>query len=85
MVLSVSISAEAEAKLKAKAAAAGVDVESYASRTLERFVSGPSLEEVLGPLRAEFDESGMTEDELTEFLERVKHEARAEGRARRAS
>ncbi len=85
MVLSVSISPEAEAKLKAKAAAAGVDVESYASRTLERLVSRPSLEEVLAPLRAEFDESGMTEDELAEFLEQAKHKARAERRARRAS
>ena len=77
MVLSLSISAEAEARLKAKAAAAGVDLESYVSTTLERFASRPSLDEVLRPLREEFDESGMSEEELTEFLEGVKHEARA--------
>jgi hypothetical protein len=85
MVLNLSISADAEARLKAKAAAAGVDVESYASRTLERFASRPSLDEVLGPLREEFDKSGMSEDELTEFLERAKHEARAARRSRTTS
>ncbi|MGD1276118.1 MAG: hypothetical protein ABR964_02700 [Tepidisphaeraceae bacterium] len=85
MVLSLSISAEAEARLKAKAAAAGVDLESYVSTTLERFASRPSLDEVLRPLKEEFDESGMSEEQLTEFLEGVKHEARAERRARRAS
>jgi hypothetical protein len=82
VVLNLSISAEAEAKLKVKAAMAGIDVATFASRTLERFASRPTLEEVLRPLRDEFDKSGMTEDELAEFLEQVKHEARAERRAR---
>ena len=85
MVLSLSISAGAEAKLKAKAAAAGVDVETFASRTLERFANRPSLDEMLKPLREEFDRSGMSEKELTDFLEEVKHEARAEQHTRRAS
>jgi hypothetical protein len=85
MVLSLSISPEAEAKLKAKAAAAGVDVATYAAKTLERVATRPSLDEVLAPLRADFDRSGMTEDGLTELLEQVKHEARADQRARKVS
>jgi hypothetical protein len=85
VVLSLSISPEAEASLKAKADAAGLDIAAYASRTLERVAARPSLDEVLKPLRAEFEESGMSEDELTEFLEEVKHESRAQQRARRAS
>jgi hypothetical protein len=85
MVLNLSISADAEAKLQAKAAVAGVDIATFASRTLERFASRPSLDEVLVPLREEFEKSGMTEEELTQFLEQVKHEARAEQSARRAS
>jgi hypothetical protein len=85
MVLSLSISPETEAKLKAKADAAGLDINTYASKTLERVASRPSLEDVLKPLRTEFEQSGMSEDELTEFLEEVKHESRAEQRARRAS
>jgi hypothetical protein len=84
MVLSFSISPEAEAKLKAKAAAAGLDIGAYAAKTLERIATRPSLDEVLAPLRAEFEKSGMTEEELTNFLERTKHEARAEQQARKA-
>jgi hypothetical protein len=85
MVLSLSISPDAEAKLKVKAAAAGVNVEAYAAQALERIASRPSLDEFLAPLRAEFEASRMSEDELVELLEHAKHEARAEERARRAS
>jgi pantoate kinase len=85
MVLQVPISPETEAKLKAKAAVAGVDVPTFAARALERVVSKPSLEEVLAPLREEFERTGMSEDELVDLLEAAKHEMRAERRARRAS
>ena len=85
MVLSLSISAEAEAKLKARAAAAGTDITTYATRTLEHAATRPSLDEVLAPLRAEFDESGMSEAELTDLLEQAKHEVRAQERAPNAS
>ena len=85
MVLSIPISAEAEAKLKAKAQAAGVDIATYAAKTLERVALRPSLDEVLAPLRESFKRSGMTEDQLVELLEEVKHESRAERRARKAS
>jgi hypothetical protein len=85
MALILSISPEAEAKLTTRAAAAGVDVATFAAKTLERAVSKPTLDEVLAPLRDEFEHSGMTEDELTELLEDAKHEARAERRARKAS
>ena len=85
MVLHVPISSETEAKLKAKAAVAGMDLSTFAARTLERAASKPSLEEVLAPLREEFKRSGMSEDELVDLLEKAKHEARTERRARRAS
>jgi hypothetical protein len=76
MVLNVPISPEVEAKLKAKAAVAGVDVQTFVAITLERAASRPDLAEVLGPLRAEFDASGMSEAELTELLETAKHRMR---------
>jgi hypothetical protein len=83
MVLSLSISAETEARLKAKAAAAGVDVETYAARQLERMASPPkSLKDISGPIAEEFARSGMTEDELSDFLEAEKHAMRAERRGK---
>ena len=83
MVLRLSISPEAETRLKAKAAAAGVDMESYASSQLEAVAQRLTLEELSGPIGKAFEESGMTEDELAEFLEREKHAMRAERRASR--
>jgi hypothetical protein len=81
MVLTLSISAEAEATLKAKAAAAGVDVETYAARHLELLSAPPKpLKEISGSIAEDFARSGMSEDELSDFLEQAKHEMRAEKR-----
>ena len=85
MALKVPLSDDAEARLRERALAAGVDAETYAARVLERELSRPTLDEVLAPLRAEVEATGMTEDELSDLLERAKHEMRAERRARRAS
>ena len=82
MVLSLSISAEAEAKLKAKAAAAGVDVATYAARYLELIASpSRSLKDISGPIAEQFARSGMSEEELSDFLEAEKHAMRREKRA----
>jgi hypothetical protein len=80
MALKVPLSDDAEARLRERALAAGVDAETYAARVLEQQLSRPSLEEVLAPLREEFEASGMTEDELVELLEEAKHDMRAERR-----
>ena len=86
MVLSIPISVEAETRLRALATAAGVEVETYAARLLERVAAPPkSTEELSGPLYDEFLASGMTDDELGEFLEEVKHDMRRERRRRQAS
>ena len=85
MVLNLSISAEAEAKLKAKAAVAGVDVETYATRHLELMAALPrSLREISGPIAEAFAGNGMSEEELSDFLEAEKHAMRAERRGKRA-
>jgi hypothetical protein len=84
-VLSISISPAAGARLKAKAAAAGVDVATYAARHLEMIASPPrSIREISGPVAEAFAKSGMTEDQLAEFLEEEKHAMRAERGARAA-
>jgi hypothetical protein len=75
MVLSLPISADAGAKLTAKAAAAGLDVVTYAARPLKRIASRPTLDEVLAPLRSEFERSGLSDDDLTDLLKEAKHEA----------
>lgn len=85
MVLTLSISAEAEAKLKEKAAAAGVDVATYAARHLEHVASAPrSLTDLGGPVGGAAEASGMSEDDLSAFLEAEKHAMRAERRTKQA-
>ena len=85
MVLNLSISAETEAKLKLKAIAAGVDMETYAIRHLELIAAHPkSLKDISGPIAEDFARSGMSEDELSDFLEAEKHAMRAERRKQQA-
>lgn len=82
MVLTVPISREAEARLIAKAAAAGVDVSTYVAALVEQATTLPlSLREISGPIADDFAKSGMTDEELGDFLEEVKHAMRAERRA----
>ncbi|MGA2499928.1 MAG: hypothetical protein ABSH20_19495 [Tepidisphaeraceae bacterium] len=86
MTLSIELSSETEARLKARANQAGVAVATYVGTLVEQIAKPPlSLEEISGPVATDFAKSGMTEDELGDLLEEVKHEMRAEKRARRAS
>lgn len=81
MTISISVSPAAEARLRERAAAAGQPVPEFVSRLVEQAAAAASLEEVLAPIRREFAESGMSEDELTQVLEDAKHEMRRERRA----
>ena len=85
MSITVTVSPETQARLMEKATAAGVDLETYTARQLELLVSSrPSLKELSGPIAQHFAESGMTEDELSQFLEDEKHAMRAERAARQS-
>jgi len=85
MVLKITLSEKAVARLKSKAQAEGVDLDTFASKELERLATRPSIDDVLAPLRKQVEESGMSEEELTDLLEEVKHDARAERRSGRSS
>jgi len=78
MTLQISLSPVAEARLRQRAVASGQDVSSYAQRLLDEALRKPTLDEILAPVREEFETSGMTEDELSELLETAKHEMRLE-------
>jgi hypothetical protein len=84
MSITVSLSPEVEASLKSRAAAAGEDVASYTAKLLESIAHPRSLEELSGPVQKRFIESGVTEEQLGEELEKAKHEMRAARRARDA-
>lgn len=83
-MLQIPISSEAKARLAERAAATGQDLPSYVATLVKHFAEPPTpLEELSGPIYQRFLESGMTDDELGEMLERAKHDVRAERRAAR--
>lgn len=85
MTVKISISPEAEARLRSQAEAAGVDISTYVSRYLERLAHPcRSVVDLSGPVGEAFSVSGMTEDELSYFLEDEKHAMRKEQRAESA-
>jgi hypothetical protein len=86
MTLTISLPPDVEAKARQRAAAIGTDLEGYIAYVVQRSVEVPMpLEQISGAVAERFRESGMTEDELSDVLEREKHEARRERRGRRAS
>ena len=84
--LTLRLPKEATEELKRRAEASGQDVAEFVSHLVEHFAQPPTPLEILsGPIYQRFLESGMTDDQLAEELERAKHEMRAERRARHAS
>jgi hypothetical protein len=83
MTITIDLPAEIEEKVKLQASHDGVKVEDYvkslikeASDRRERIEkeSEKSFREILAPIHTEFEESGMSEEELTEFLEELREE-----------
>ena len=83
MTLNVTLTPEKEQRLRERAAAAGKEVSAFVSQLVEKFADPPTpLEQISGPIYQAFLESGMTDEELSEMLEKAKHEMRAERRTR---
>ena len=80
--LRVRLSRDAGERLQRRAGESGKDVADYAAELIETAIDRQKLEEFIAPVRQEFEQSGMTEDELSELLETAKHRLRV---ARRAS
>ena len=54
--------------MRKKASADGKDLQVFILETLETKALKPSLDEILTPVRQDFDESGMSEDDLNVFI-----------------
>jgi hypothetical protein len=82
MSLTIPLSPEAEAGLKQRAAAVGQDIATYTAKVLESVSRPRTLKELSGPVHQRFLDSGTTEEQLGDELEKAKHEMRAERHAR---
>jgi len=68
MSLMITLPSELEAKVQEAAAQQGLAAEEYVISAVERALKQPSLDEILAPVRKQFAESGMTEEELTALV-----------------
>ena len=66
--ITLRLSELARAKLAEQAARSGRDLSSVVSDLVEHAVTGPSIDEVMAPVRKQVAESGITEEELDGFL-----------------
>lgn len=73
VVVSFSLPADEERKLLARATEKGKDVPSYLRDLVEKDLTGPpKLSDILAPIREDFRQSGMTEDELASLIEETR-------------
>lgn len=89
MSITISLAPEQERKLAARAAQSGQDLQAYVHRLIERDIQAAptALDEVLAPVRLQFEQSGLTDDDLTALVEEAREELwhEAHGRPSRAS
>jgi hypothetical protein len=84
MDITISIPTEMQEKLQRRAIENGQDVEAYVERLIEKALSGPpSIDELLAPVRKQFAESGMTEEELDALIEEAREEVWQEKQAQK--
>jgi hypothetical protein len=57
--------------LTERAAQAGQEVTAYVCHLLERDIKAERLEAILAPVRRNFEQSGMTDDDSATFVEEV--------------
>jgi hypothetical protein len=94
MTITLNLTPEIERKLHDQAVANGQTVEGFICGLPDEVVGDDAthsaplpqrsrpVDEILAPVRREFEESGMTEEELTSFLTQLRDEVRQEKRAR---
>ena len=75
--MTLPIDIEIESWLADNAAAQGVKAEQFAVEALRRLARRPSIDEVFAGVQAEFAASGMTDEELSQIIERALAEVRA--------
>jgi len=84
MPITLRLSDAAGKKLAELAAASGQDVAHYASDLIEEAIVRPTIDEILAPVRSDFANSGLGEDEIMELGRRELEALRQEKRAKSA-
>jgi hypothetical protein len=78
MDVTISITEQAAQRLQQRASASGEAVPAYAAKIVEQAVAGPTLEELLAPVQADFVAGGMSDDQLLDLGRDLLDKVRAE-------
>jgi hypothetical protein len=70
----MSLSPEQERRLAQRAAQAGQEIATYVHHLIDRDLVAENLDTVLVPVRREFEQSGMTDDDLSTLVEEVRED-----------
>lgn len=73
--MTIDLPIEVKAALQRKAKATGKDVRVFVQDMIAKQAFRPSIDEILAPVRQEFEESGMSEDDLDSFMNSVRENA----------
>ncbi len=76
--LTIDITPDVKTALEQKAK--GKDIKQYVQNLVQKQALRPPLDEALAPVRREFAESGMSEDELDEFMNSVREKVNQDRR-----
>jgi hypothetical protein len=74
MIININLSPEQERRLTERAAQAGQGVTAYVHHLIDRDIEAESLEAILAPVRRNFEQSGMTDDDLATLVEEVRED-----------
>ncbi|MGH9842120.1 MAG: hypothetical protein ACREEM_25480 [Blastocatellia bacterium] len=81
MSATITLPADLMSSLAGKAAAQGLNVEQFVVHALRRVAELPTISELFADVRAEFEASGMTDEELGQEIEAAVEEVRLRRRA----
>ena len=84
MVLHIEVAPQTEERLRRQARAAGKDVPAYVSQIVEQAAAKSSLDEILAPIREQFQATGAADEALISDITAAQAEYRAETRERTA-
>jgi hypothetical protein len=82
MVITISLSPEQERRLVQRAAQAGRDVAAYVHQLIDHDIRAESLDVILEPVRRNFEQSGMTDEDLAALVEEVREDIWQEAHSR---
>jgi len=74
MTINISLSPEQERRLTERAAQAGQGVTAYVHHLIDCDIKAEGLDAILAPVRRNFEQSGMTDDDLATLVEEVRED-----------